>query len=146
MFTRVHDVEQMFGALNLFRHGMGDFFLNRPSRSDRSQRTVTDKLLTNVFDNGDALVVQVEVPGLAKDDLDIQLQGKHLLIKGERHYEAPEGYTVHRQDLGQCSFSRAYTLPIEIAADRVSSSLDDGILTLTLPKAEEAKPRKITIQ
>ena len=147
MFTQVHDVEQMFGALNLFRHGANDGLtgaLRRPGSCQPKEAEI--KLATNVYDNGESLVVQVEVAGVAKEDLSIQLQGKHLTIKGNRKNVGPHDYAIHRQDIVSCSFSRAYTLPLVVAGSKVTSSLVNGILTLTLPKAEEAKVRDITIQ
>ena len=147
MFTRVDDVEQMFGAFNLFRHGMEDCFLaDRIGDGGCKRREAEPKLVTNVYDNGEALVMQVAVAGLAKEDLAIQLQGKHLVIKAGGKNDGPEGYTVHRQGIASRSLARAYTLPLDIAGSKVTSSLDNGILTLTLPKAEEAKARDITIQ
>jgi HSP20 family protein len=146
MFTRVHDIEQMFGNLKRFQHGMGDVAHgNRAPRRGRNCHAETP-LLTNVYDDGDALLMQVEVAGVAKEDLTIELHGTHLRIKGERCQPSPEGYTVHRKDLSKGPFEREYILPLEIAGDKVTSRLAQGILTLTLPKAEEAKARKITIQ
>ena len=145
MFTRVHDVEQMFGALNHFRHGRGHSGLaSTPSRRRRGQ--AVQQPLTNIYDDGDALLFQAEIVGVAKEDLTIELQGKDLKIKGEPKNIAPDGYTVHRQDRSHVGFSRSYVLPVEIDVERVTSSLDNGILTLNLPKAEKAKKREIKIQ
>jgi HSP20 family protein len=144
MFARVHDVDQMFGTLNLFRHGMEDFFLG-PYQGHKGA-PVTSAPLTNIYDDGDAFLFQAELAGVSKDDLTIELQGKHLEIKGERKNNAPEGYTVHRQGRLSGYFSRSYTLPVAVDAEKVKTTLENGILTLTLPKAEEARKRQIMIQ
>ena len=142
MLNRIHDIDQLFGALKLFRHGVAD----QTCKGERECNTSAPKLLTNVYDNGDAFVMAIEVAGVAKDDLVIQLQGKHLFIKGELIKDELLDYTAHRQDIKTKSFSRVYSLPFDVAGDKITSSLANGILTLTLPKAEDAKSQKITIQ
>lgn len=143
MFTRVHDVDQLFGTFNLFNRNLDRFFrANSPGQA----RELLAIPSTNIYDNGDSLLFQAELPGVAKDDLTIQLQGKHLEIRGERRHEVPEGYDVHRQDMPTGEFVRFYTLPVEVDADKVKSSLTDGILTITLPKAVAAQKKQILIQ
>jgi len=145
MFARVHDVDQLFGAFNLFNRDMDRFFATGfPYRS--KTRELASVPATNIYDKGETLLFQAELPGVTKDALTIQLQGKHLEIKGERKHEAPEGYDVHRQDMPSGTFTRFYTLPVEVEADKVSSSLVDGILTITLPKAVAAQKKQILIQ
>ena len=146
MFTRVHDVEQIFGALNLFRYGMEDCCSGSSHSHNGRIRPETALPLTTIYDYGEALLFQAEIPGLTKDDLTIQLQGTHLEIKGEPKDVAPEGYKVHRQDRATSGFSRTYRLPVEIDGEQVTSSLENGILTLTLPKLEKTRKREIAIQ
>ena len=145
MLTRVHDVEQMFGTLNLFRQGLGGRCSGTaPSGKERGHCSGSSPL-TTVYDLGDTFLLQAVVAGVAKDDLTIQLQGKHLEIKGEPLSTVPKGYTIHSQGRPTSGFTRSYTLPVEIDGERVTSSLENGILTLSLPKAEKAKKRQITI-
>ena len=145
MFTRVHDVEQMFGALNHFHHGrVRSGSASAPSRRGRGQ--ATQQPLTNIYDEGDVLLFEAEIAGVAKGDLTIELQGKNLEIKGEPKNITPDGYTIHRHDRSLAGFSRSYVLPVEVDVERVTSSLENGILTLNLPKAEKAKKREIKIQ
>ena len=146
MFARVHDVDQMFGTLNLFRHGMEDFFPSPCYNRSNQGASVASAPLTNIYDDGDAFLLQAELAGVTKDDLTIELQGKHLEIRGERKNTAPKGYTIHRQGRLTGIFSRAYTLPVAVDVDKVKTTLENGILTLILPKAEEAKKKQITIQ
>lgn len=145
MFARFHDVDQLFGAFNLFNRDMERFFSAGFPYRTTAREAVTSMPLTNIYDNGESLLFQAEIPGIAKDDLVIQLHGKHLEVKGERKHETPEGYDVHRQDLPTGNFTRFYTLPVEVDADKVTSSLDDGILTITLPKAAVAQKKQIAI-
>lgn len=100
----------------------------------------------NIYDTGEALEVLAEVPGLGKDELSVKIQGNYLEISGSRKSDRPEGYAVHRMERGANSFSRSFTLPVDVNAEKVEASLKNGILTLRLPKAEAAKPRQITIK
>ena len=83
---------------------------------------------------------------MTPDDLKVKIQGNYLEISGSRKADTPEGYTAHRLERGTPSFSRSFTLPVEVDANKVSATLKNGILTLMLPKAEIAKPKQITIK
>jgi len=100
----------------------------------------------NVWEGGDCLYAEAEVPGVARENLDILVVGNELTVKGRR--SEPEGKEVsyHRRERGTGEFSRTLTLPVEIKADSVEAALKDGVLTLKLPKADEARPRKITVK
>jgi HSP20 family protein len=88
----------------------------------------------------------VEVPGLKREDIDVSLQDGALVVSGERQAETiHEGTEVHRQERYYGKFSRALTLPAAVAGDKVKAQYKDGILTVTLPKAEEARPKAITV-
>ncbi|RMH44079.1 MAG: Hsp20/alpha crystallin family protein [Deltaproteobacteria bacterium] len=96
-------------------------------------------------DNGAAFVVTADVPGMAAEDLDIKLDRDTLTIRGERKVSPPEGYSVHRQERGNLAFSRSFTLPAHVNAEKVSATVHDGVLSITLEKAPEAKPRQIAV-
>lgn len=99
----------------------------------------------NVWDDGEVLRVEVEVPGVRLEDLEILALGNELTIRGRR--EAPEGnWTRHRQERGTGPFTRSLTLPCDIDADRVEAVLRAGVLMLQLPKAESARPQQITVK
>jgi len=85
------------------------------------------------------------VPGLAKDEITIKIQGNYLEISGSKQVAAPEGYRVHRSERGATSFTRSLTLPADVDSQKVSALLKDGLLVLSLPKLEAAKPRQINI-
>ena len=90
--------------------------------------------------------VRVELPGLKREDIQVSLQDGVLTISGERAEEkVSDGTEVHRQERYYGKFSRALTLPTAVAADKVKAAYKDGILTVTLPKAEEAKPKQIDV-
>ena len=90
--------------------------------------------------------VRVELPGMKREDIEVSLQDGTLVISGERKTEkASEGTEIHRQERFYGKFSRALTLPTAVAGNQVKAAYKDGILTVTLPKAEEAKPKQIDV-
>jgi HSP20 family protein len=99
----------------------------------------------NVWEQGDALMVEMEVPGVKSDQLDISVAGGELTVRIERPETAPEGAAYHRRERAVGSLSRVIHLPVEVDTDRVQADLRDGVLTITLPKAASAKPRKINV-
>ena len=99
----------------------------------------------NVWEKDDALRVELEVPGLKSEQVEISVVGDELSIKLDRPDVAEEGATYHRRERPSGSFTRVLRLPLEVDADHVEAELTDGVLTITLPKAESAKPRKIQV-
>lgn len=100
----------------------------------------------NVWEDGDALYAEAEVPGVSQDDIEIYAVGNELTIKGTRKPREGDDASYHRRERGIGEFTRVVTLPAEVNADKVDASLRDGVLTVTLPKADEAKPRKINVK
>ncbi|MFO0945524.1 MAG: Hsp20/alpha crystallin family protein [Planctomycetota bacterium] len=100
----------------------------------------------NVWEEKEEIFVEAEIPGMAIEDLQIHVKGNELSIAGERKARMTEGATAHRQERGEGNFRRVLRLPVEIDAEKVDAQLKNGVLTLRLPKAEAAKPRKIEIK
>jgi HSP20 family protein len=147
MWTQWNEIDRMFRAMNLLDAGMERMFsgvdrFRRPApfwlNMDRGPRT-------NFYDDGDSLQMQLEVPGIGRENLTIKVQGNYLEISGSRSSNPPEGYTNHRKERVDGSFTRSFTLPTEVDAEHVEARLKNGILTLVLPKAETAKPKQITV-
>jgi len=80
------------------------------------------------------------------EDLEVLVTGDELTIKGQRHEAQQEGASYHRRERGVGSFNRSVRLPVGIDASKVQARLQDGILTITLPKAEGSRPRKVEIK
>jgi len=147
MWTRFNDVDRMFHAMDQLQSRMNRIFnTNTGYRPIASWAAVDSGPRTNMHDAGDYLQLVMEVPGLAKEDLNVKLQGNYLEISGERKIKTPEGYSAHRVERGTTSFTRSFTLPMDVDSTKVEAALIDGILTLRMPKQEAAKPRQITIQ
>jgi HSP20 family protein len=101
----------------------------------------------NVWEDADAVHVEAELPGLNLNDLEIYVTGgNQLTIKGERKQELPEKSVRHREERAFGSFSRVLTLPFPVNADKVEARFENGVLQVTLPKHEAAKPRKIAVK
>ncbi len=100
----------------------------------------------NLWEDNDQLCVEAELPGFELDELEIFVNGgKQLTIKGQRRQVTAEGGVWHRQERTFGSFERTIELPHDVDADKVSAELKQGVLTITLPKREEAKPRRIAV-
>jgi len=100
----------------------------------------------DVYAKGDDIVVHVELPGVEKDDIDLKVENGTLTIRGERKRasEIEEG-KAYRLERAYGSFTRRFSLPKGLDASGVKAAFKNGVLEVTLPKAEEAKPRKIEV-
>jgi HSP20 family protein len=99
----------------------------------------------NVFQQGDSLVAILEVPGVNKDDLEIQAKDNTIRIYGKKTIAYPEGVSLHRRERLTGSFDRTLTVPIQIDTDGIKAEYRDGVLALFIPRAESDKPRTIRI-
>jgi HSP20 family protein len=100
----------------------------------------------NIWSDGNNIMVEAEMPGVKSEDLEILAVGNELTIRGRRRPIDGEKVTFHRQERGLGEFSRVVALPVEVDADRIEARLADGVLTLTLPKAESARPRQVKVK
>jgi HSP20 family protein len=99
----------------------------------------------NVWQSESEVFAEAEIPGVKGEDLDISVVGNELTVKGTRQPMADEQAAFHRRERGVGAFARVIRLPVDVDPDKVQASLRDGVLTVTLPKAEAAKPRRISI-
>lgn len=101
----------------------------------------------DMYEDKDNLFVKIELPGMKKEEIDISLHDGTLSISGERKAgETSDGQEVYRSERFVGKFQRSISLPTAVAADRVKAQYKDGVLTITLPKTEEAKPKQIDVQ
>jgi len=99
----------------------------------------------DLYQNADNVVAIVELPGMRKEDIEISLHDGTLTVSGERKSESVEGEKAERTERVTGKFRRSITLPARVETDTVNATYRDGILTVTLPKAEDAKPKQIQI-
>lgn len=146
MWTRLSDLDRMINAMNLFQNRMNRLHPEYARlRAVPAWDIAQGEPKTNLYNAGDHLEMMVEVPGIAKDDLSVKVQGNYLEISGTRKSDAPESYTAHRVERVAKTFSRSFTLPADVDTGKVEAQMANGLLTLTLPKLEAAKPKQITI-
>lgn len=104
-------------------------------------------LALDVTENENNFTIKASVPGINPDDIDITLSNNVLTIKGEfKEENNVEEEKYHLRERRSGSFGRSVTLPVSVDADAVEADYDNGVLTLTVPKAEEVKPRRISIK
>ena len=99
----------------------------------------------DLYQNNDNVVAIVELPGMRKEEIEISLQDGMLTIAGERKAEGDQDNGATRTERFTGKFRRSITLPSRVDANKVTATYKDGILTVTLPKAEEAKPKQIQV-
>ncbi len=99
----------------------------------------------DIFEDSNGITLRADLPGVARDRLDIQVEDDTLTIAGDAAIEMPEGMKPLYADVRATRYRRRFTLSRELATDRISAQLTDGVLTLTIPKREELRPRKIEV-
>jgi HSP20 family protein len=101
----------------------------------------------NVWTNQDSVVITAELPGVNPEDIDISVMNDTLTLRGDQQVEAvQEGETVHRRERKCGAFNRSFQLPFPVEPGKVEASYERGILSITLPRAEADKPKKIAVQ
>ena len=101
----------------------------------------------DMYQTDDEIVVRASLPGFKADDVQINITGDVLTLKGElKHEEEKKEKAWHMREQRWGSFERSIALPTNVVADRANADFENGILTITLPKAEEARPRTISVK
>jgi len=122
--------------------------MNTLTRETReSNRAQAEQFITppaSVTEIGDGYTLEIEMPGVKKDGLEISVENNELTIIGRRSLPAMEGTLIHRESRPE-NFRRAFEIDPSIDANKISAKIDQGLVTLTLPKAEHVKPRRITV-
>lgn len=116
------------------------------SRGDEGVSATTWTPAVDIYETTDTIVMKAELPGVAREDIQIQINENTLTLKGERRFAKDvqeESYLRIERAYG--SFHRSFTLPATVRQENIRALFKDGVLELTLPKAEESKPRKISI-
>jgi HSP20 family protein len=135
VFGIQREMNRMFDSF--FNHGLQD--------EDSAQTAWTPAV--DIAEHDDEYLVKVELPGVNKDDVKITLESNILTIRGEKKQEKEtkkENY--HRVERNYGSFQRSFTLPTAVKSDKIDASYKDGVLMVSLPKAEESKPKQIEVK
>lgn len=150
MLTRWSDLDRTFTVMDELRRRMDRVFdeyggYARPGFEEETRASAAWPKL-NLFDTGAALVVTAEVPGLSEKDVQLTINQEVVTVSGERKPDAPAGYSVHRQERAALQFSRSFTLPTKIDAEKSTATMKNGVLTITMAKAPEAQPKQIAVR
>lgn len=124
-----------------------DEWLRASNAAENGENSQAMRLAVDVSETESDFIVKASIPGANPDDLDISFSDNTLTIRGEsrdEHVEENERFHLRERRFGQ--FMRTITLPLAVDADQIDAQHENGVLTLTLPKAEETKPRKISIR
>ena len=119
---------------------------NRSSNASNGERAAEQFIApaATVLENADGYTLQVEMPGVSKENLEMWVENNELTILGRRSMPSVEGTLIHRESRAE-NFRRTFELDPSINAEKISAKIEQGVVTLTLPKAEQVKPRKIAV-
>ena len=121
-----------------------DAFSSQHGETELSTRSWAPPV--DIYETEEAIVLKAELPGVDPKDVEVRVEDNTLFLKGERKFEKEvKEQNYHRVERSYGSFARSFSLPNSISADKVKAEFKDGLLTLTMPKREEAKPKTIKI-
>ncbi|EAT15021.1 Hsp20/alpha crystallin family protein [Desulfuromonas acetoxidans] len=141
----------LFNEMDLLRREVDDAFRNFGFDALKTSAFLPgigtgDYPRLNVTSDDDAIYVEALVPGITPDDLELNVMQNTLTLSGERKQDNAEQRTWHRRERGAGRFMRTIELPASIDTGKVEANYSNGILSITLPKAEHMKARKISVQ
>jgi len=121
-----------------------DFFSTRPERTGLLEGAWHPSV--DISETDDEIIAKAELPGLTHDDINISLTDSILTLKGEKKQEKEDkGENYHRVERNYGSFQRTFTLPASVQSENTKAAFRNGVLTINIPKTEEAKPKEIKI-
>jgi HSP20 family protein len=134
-------------SFSLFRKEMDDLFANFWGPTSNTWLAANLSPAVDLSEQENAFVMKVDIPGLESKDLNVQVHGNTVTVSGQRQEEKEsKDKTFYRMERRQGSFSRSINLPCNINEDEVAAEYVNGVLTLTLPKAESSKAKKISVK
>jgi HSP20 family protein len=135
-----------YQELGRLQQQMDSLFQSVASRSRQAGRPGVYPLV-NISEDQEHIYVRAELPGVNPEDLDITIKEQHLVIRGERKIPTEEkNANYHRRERESGFFRRVLRLPAQVDANKVAAACKDGVLTITLAKPEEVKPRQIAVK
>lgn len=149
MLTRFDDFDRTFAMMDQLRRRMDRLF---DDYEPRGREDVAERMWTGRFprvsftEDAGSLVLQADLPGLAEKDVQLTIHQDVLSLSGERRSDVPQGYVAHRQERAPVKFARSFTLPCKVDPEKSTATMKNGVLTVTLAKAAEAKPRQIAVR
>lgn len=157
---RVLPRSQLFNGNTLFDDVFDGFFVNTRNTTASDVAAATLAARFDVIEKGDRFEARIEIPGVNKEDIDVQIDGAVVRVKAAAKSETQaetksdaettessgQGERVLHSNRVTRSWARNFTLPVEVADDRAEASYENGVLTLTLPKKEVVQPKRLAIK
>lgn len=143
-FAQQPHLRNPWAEFERIRQGLDELSRAFISEVPKARATVFPPL--NVYEDTDCLIIKAELPGVKAEDLDISIEGDTLTLQGKRKpRKEDEKISYHRREIETGNFSRAIALPTKVDMEDISAKLKNGILVITLQKAAEVKPRRISV-
>jgi HSP20 family protein len=145
--TRFAPARRPFAEATLLQHRLNSIFdeLGWQPETDAPKSSFVPAV--DVYEDAQKVLVKLEVPGIKQEDLDVRLENQILTVKGERKFENEEKkQNFHRIERSYGSFTRTFTVPQTVETESVKANYDAGVLTISLAKKAEAKPKQIAIE
>jgi HSP20 family protein len=151
MLTRFDDFDRRLAVMDQLRRRMDRIFDEveppRGRRGEPAERMWTGRFPRVTFtETAQSLVLEVDLPGLTEKDVQLSIHQDVLSLGGERRADVPPGYVVHRQERAPVKFSRSFTLPCKVDPETSTATLKNGVLTVTLARATDGRPRQIAVK
>ena len=142
---RWNPIRDMYSFRNQINHMFDNSFY--PTHKDDEELSIWNwKPVVDIYDNDDNIVIKAELPGVAKQDIVVDVKGRFLTLKGERSSENEvKEDKYHRRERAYGKFERIFTLPAEVDSDKIKADYKDGVLKIDIPKPEKQKPKQITV-
>ena len=121
---------------------------NQAQRTERDDREPSIVIVppADVYEDADGITLQLDIPGVSKERLNLQANKNTLLIEGNARLDMPQGMTALYADLRSTLYRRSFVLSDELESEKTEASLKDGVLTVRIPKRAEVKPRRIEVR
>ena len=142
--SRVRPISPAVNGATAFDQLFDGIFYPATARAAATGATVAARF--DVVEKADAFVARIEIPGVGKDDIDVQIDGASVRVKAEVKTVDAEDTKVLHSNRASRSFLRNFTLPAEVDEGRAEAAYLDGVLTLTLPKKEVAQPKRLAVK
>jgi HSP20 family protein len=145
--VRFSPVRRPFGEVTLLQGRLNSIFEDLGWQSEQEMKKNSFVPAVDVYEDVQKVTVKLEVPGIRQEDLDVRLENQTLIVKGERKFENEEKKeNFHRIERSYGSFVRTFTVPQTADTESIKANYDAGVLTISLAKKAEAKPKQVVIE
>lgn len=119
---------------------------DRQTATERAPETQTLAPLVDIFEDPTGITLLADMPGVAKDSLNVRIEADRLFLEGNAAVEVPEGFALYHAEVREPAYRRSFVLGPALDTANIDANLKDGVLTLRIPRSQEARPRQIEIK